>query len=493
MFNPFIVESEWDSENRKPLVNIATGLVAPPEVCSWLNGCKQSGSIKLKDFLNKRIRTETEDHFDPITKTKILNLSHHAIRKQPFQKLENWLQLTFDRQIMGRLVVVSQTRKVDLETLFGYELSSVTLTLFNPDGTMRECCTSDLLKELESDPAVDELEETDETTLTVIDFMVLVKMICTETSKCNSFGDLSDALLKAVMGMFKYGSNVDVVCDRYDIKDSIKGSERVRRGQVRMQKVKIFSESTPIPKQRSKLLSNPKNKQNICNFVFNDWTVNARQLLKENEKLTLSGGFKDGQTALQITRHSQANIDELRSDHEEADSRMFAHVSHAMELYSPGRVIIWSIDTDVAAICPRAMLLLDIDIKELYFKTGVKSKKRFIPMHAVSSEFGHSISLVLPVAHALTGCDSNSGAFSGIGKRSMLNILKSDERMADAILDSLGVYPDEVDEEAMRACIKFVSNLYMGKGTYQSTTKMRKIYFPRNNLSVIACRQLNQS
>ena len=45
MFNPFIVESEWDSENRKPLVNVAAGLVTPPEVCSWLNGCKQSGSI----------------------------------------------------------------------------------------------------------------------------------------------------------------------------------------------------------------------------------------------------------------------------------------------------------------------------------------------------------------------------------------------------------------------------------------------------------------
>ena len=54
---------------------------------------------------------------------------------------------------MGRLVVVSQTREVDLETLFGYELSSVLLSLFNPDGTMRKCCKSDLLKELERDPA----------------------------------------------------------------------------------------------------------------------------------------------------------------------------------------------------------------------------------------------------------------------------------------------------------------------------------------------------
>ena len=41
--------------------------------------------------------------------------------------------------------------------------------------------------------------------------------------------------------------------------------------------------------------------------------------------------------------HSQANIDALRSDHEEADSRMFPNVSHAMEIYSPGRVVIWNI------------------------------------------------------------------------------------------------------------------------------------------------------
>ena len=128
---------------------------------------------------------------------------------------------------MGRLVVVSQTREVDLETLFGYELSSVPLSLFNPDGTIRKCSKSDLLKKLERDLAVDELEETDETTFTVIDFMVLVRMICMETSKCNTFGDLSDALLKAVMGMFKYGSNVDVLCDRYDINNSIKSSEIV--------------------------------------------------------------------------------------------------------------------------------------------------------------------------------------------------------------------------------------------------------------------------
>ena len=41
--------------------------------------------------------------------------------------------------------------------------------------------------------------------------------------------------------------------------------------------------------------------------------------------------------------HGQANIDAFRYDHEEADSRLFLYVSYAMELYSPGGVVIWNI------------------------------------------------------------------------------------------------------------------------------------------------------
>ena len=39
--------------------------------------------------------------------------------------------------------------------------------------------------------------------------------------------------------------------------------------------------------------------------------------------------------------HSQAKIETMRSDDDEADSRMLVHVSHAMELYSPGGIVIW--------------------------------------------------------------------------------------------------------------------------------------------------------
>ena len=319
--------------------------------------------------------------------------------------------MEIDRHIMSRLVIVSQTRDTDLETLFAYELSAVPLSLFNPDGTMKKCCKSDLLKEIEGDFTVENLEDNEKSTLTVIDCMVLVRMICTETSMCKTFGELSDALLKAVMGMLKNGDNVDVVCDRDYIKDSIKGSERARRSQVKMQEIKILSEHMPLQKQRSKLLLNPKNKENICNFVFNQWTIKAATQLNEGQSLVLSGGYEEGLTAMRVTCQGKIAIDALGSSHEQAYSRMFSHTVYAMETYVPERIIVWSIDTDVAAICPRVTLLLNIG--KLFFKTGVNNKKRFIPMHKTCSEIGNDMSLVLPVTHALTGCDSTN-AFSGL-------------------------------------------------------------------------------
>ena len=86
---------------------------------------------------------------------------------------------------MSRLVIVSQTRDIDLETLFAYILSAVPLNVLYPD----------LLKETERELAIENLEDNVKITLTLIDFMVLTHMICTETSKCETFGELSDDLM----------------------------------------------------------------------------------------------------------------------------------------------------------------------------------------------------------------------------------------------------------------------------------------------------------
>ena len=91
------------------------------------------------------------------------------------------ISVDLDRQIMSRLVVVSFTRDFDLQNLFEFKLSTVPLSLFDTDGTLRKCNKSELLMEMEKDFAVEELADTEEESFTIIDFMVILRMICTDT------------------------------------------------------------------------------------------------------------------------------------------------------------------------------------------------------------------------------------------------------------------------------------------------------------------------
>ena len=262
---------------------------------------------------------------------------------------------------------------------------------------------------MEEDDAVSELPETNGECLTIVDFIVILMMICTDTSKCN----LSDALLKTSFSMLKQGSHIDVICDRYNVADSIKASERARRGQVMMQEIKIYSEHTPLPKQRIKFLSNPRNDENVSEFLFNLWQETGTERLKEEQGLTLAGGFSDGKV-VKVTRRGYLALANYPCDFEEEDSRIFFHVAKAVEAYSLQRIIIWSIGTDVAAICQRTVFLNGL--QELFFKTGVKDKKQYILMHQVAYRTGQELSEISPILHASTGCDSTS-AFASHGNR----------------------------------------------------------------------------
>jgi hypothetical protein len=55
---------------------------------------------------------------------------------------------------------------------------------------------------------------------------------------------------------------------------------------------------------------------------------------------------------------------------------------------------------------------------------SVKDGRRFLPIHELCSSLSEITCRVLPVAHALSGCDTTS-SFFGIGKKSVYKILKA--------------------------------------------------------------------
>ena len=166
-----------------------------------------------------------------------------------------------------------------------------------------------------------------EPTLAVIDLMMLLRMVCTDTSECQTFGALSDDLLNIILGLgCKYTA---VVGDNYTNKESIKSSELARRGNVQMQESRNPTRVTPLSKQRLKMLSNPKNKANIVNFLLTDSTKKCKKELPEEREIYLADFMK---REVKGVIGSQSEIEELQSDHQEADSRMFLHIAHAKQV-----------------------------------------------------------------------------------------------------------------------------------------------------------------
>ena len=119
------------------------------------------------------------------------------------------------------------------------------------------------------------------------------------------------------------------------------------------------------------------------------------------------------------------------------------------------RIIIISPDTDVAILC--AAHFDNLKCIELWFRTGVKDKLRFIPVHTLTQKLGLEVCKALPGFHALTGCDSTS-ALAGLGKKKALtSLLRNKEHQIT--LSKLGENA-ELSNSVFKACEAFICSLY---------------------------------
>ena len=103
---------------------------------------------------------------------------------------------------------------------------------------------------------------------------------------------------------------------------------------------------------------------------------------------------------------------DLKSDQEEADTRLLLHAKYASTPET--RIVIHSPDTDVLVLS--AAHFDRLGSKELWFRTGAKDLLRLIPVHKVSQAQGPTMCDALPALHALTGCDSTS-SLQALGRR----------------------------------------------------------------------------
>ena len=406
-------------ELLKSLVNLASGVIASEEIQRDLLQAYALGEVAANNFIRDRLETSKEPFYNPISREKLRTFSSNTQTKVKVSKQD--IVLKADRAIFVRLLVVAQTRSVDLGKLFTYSLGPIPWSLANADGTLAKTVKSKLLGLIE--PGTLPVETVPAKSVWILDGMALLQGL--SSLSCNStFAHLADQVFSRATFAFKSGSSrIDFVVDQYPA-ISIKACERSRRLRSGSLRTAILHSKQSVPKQWKKYLSNGENKTELAIFLCQEWK-NARyaSALLNKQLYATSGSMcycltsSDGKT---VTSHEVESLSGC--SHEEADTRILLHGHHAALHYgvSDISIIIKSPDTDVA-ILACMMCSMDCNLR-VFFQTGTKERSRLLPVHSITAKLGNDVCTALVGLHAFTGCDSKS-AFVRKGKQKAFKLV----------------------------------------------------------------------
>ena len=472
----FVSPFEFNSSKIQYLQNIVSGVLVKDEFREEILNAHSIGKQAADEFVKERILDGKTSFWAPITKMNLKTFSSGDKVVKVNRKNQSIATIKSHQNLFSKLLTVSSSRNIDLKSILTYELSAVPLSLFYTTGEMRKVAKSKLLHEIEMKESSENCLPQRQDSVTIIDFMAVVQTSI--SSKPVTFQDLLKYFENCISTAFKESTKVVLVPDRYDIQLSIKANERLRRAGSVGPEIKIHSESQRLPKDFHCYLSNSKNKVNLINYAFQIWVETYHTKLRNNQCLILT--HLDGSTT-QITSQAATPLN-WSTDHEEADSKMFVFCKYMMNTHQIQRIIIASPDTDVAVIaCYQFVTNLD-SIQELWLKTGVGSNKRYIAIHTTCQTLGTTLSKLLPVFHAITGCDSVS-AISGKGKKSAFTHLKENiGRFTD--MQSFGE-TSTIDTTAdyIETVIQFICELYDKQFKSANINALRFKLFTKKSLS----------
>ncbi|XP_066925450.1 uncharacterized protein [Clytia hemisphaerica] len=431
-----------------PLLSISRGIALDEATADKMLSVKEIGKELMITFNKERLEEgHTLSIFDRMKKQKLPTFSNIAMSKAAKHKAR-LVAIESTKELFAKIAIIAQSRVIDLKQLLSFPLIELPLSLSEPDGTLKKTAKSRLLHAVEGETTPVEMLQGDHAF--VVDGMAYVRQL---KSGGLTFDQFSTKLLKSIVSATPSASRIDVVFDVY-FETSIKDVERQRRSTGEMTVKQIVS-SAPI-KQWGQLLSSGEFKNKLITYFLNDWK-SKRHLL--GDKILY---VNDSTETWKLTKQHMEICDRLRSNQEEADTRMILHTKDAASNHE--KVIIATPDTDVFIIAASNLNALRCN---LFMLTGTGDNRRLIDLNLACKNYYSQINKpdytqemflkALPGFHCFTGCDSIS-AFAGRGKIKPLKILIQKKEYVEAF-GELGMSWN-ISEETQSVLESFVCHMY---------------------------------
>lgn len=359
----------WSVDNSEGIVSLTSGVIATTETRTDLERAHSRGEEQTKTFIQERVADKSKSFHATISQNR---LKTFVVGKSKAKSTK--MSSSTDRNTFARLVVVAQSRDIDMKTILSYQLSDVPAAISSADGQSIAKTTKSALLSFLEDKCQDVIAcnfQNASPAVVIFDAMALIQAF--PRSKIpGTFAELADNLLDNMISLAEKFSakRIDFVGDQY-FPQSIKGLERQRRGAEAYVERTIYSGTQATPKQWTKFLSSATNKTSLQLFLASYWAETSKRSMDIDLYVGVDMTCK--RISLSTTTGPIVqDVPELHSDHEEADTRMLLHAAHA---HGKGfkTIVINSPDTDVAIItlyhAPK------LHNSHLGFATGVRNKQ----------------------------------------------------------------------------------------------------------------------
>jgi hypothetical protein len=458
--NPFAESLVADSD----LYCLSDGKAMPEEVKRDMIAIFVKGKKWKDDFITEC--TQDPSRFErPIPRQLLKTFASASIQSKLKGKDDKVLILKTTRDLLGRLVYLACTRKLDIEKVFCFPLTPVPLSLASIYGTMKKTPKHTLAKYLEDLITHQEPLTND---VVLYDAMFIIQSLPSEA--LTTFGKLAEVVLKNICNV--KSKDIHFVCDSY-VK-SIKDTEQQARGATGGT-FHITGADQVCPKDFAHALKSPSFKKALCRFLIEEWKNNRYGPFMKQKNIYVSHEECSLRyNSMPSGKVQHTNAAEYVCSHVEADTRLVFHLSVLSQITPGQNAVIRANDTDIMVIFLYYANMVQANI---WMDIGHSSNntRRYIHITALANHLGPVLCKALIGYHALTGCDYTSPFFRK-GKVIPLKKAQKDKLHLEG-LSNLGESATFTDHDNLVE--KYVCSLY-GQPRLSSVNEARsKIFLQR--------------
>ena len=187
------------------LCNIASGISAPEDVKTDLLCADNTGKDKAMKFVRDRLVSETIPFHDTLPKLKLCTFKS-SVKALKVNVKDKEVIVKADCNFFARMLVIAQSRAMDLQHVLKFSIGPVPWSLATPDGQLRKTTKAVLLNLLEK--GLQPLTAVPDDTVCMLDVTALLQsMPCSQ----RTFGELAEAVFAVVTSSFnRYGPRIDL-------------------------------------------------------------------------------------------------------------------------------------------------------------------------------------------------------------------------------------------------------------------------------------------